>query len=192
MLASFRWTTLLPLVLSASPAFGQAAATPNPSIDAIERQLETGRHERLIRRIADDRTALTDFLTDGCSGGLSIGWEYLAGRFPEFAARHGERPPWEHCCVAHDRKYHAGAAHGASASESFDQRQAADLQLMSCVVASGVQRASGLQRTYRLTEDQVAVLYKAIAELMYRAVRLGGVPCTAQPWRWGYGWPMCP
>jgi len=30
-----------------------------------------------------------------------------------------------------------------------------------------------------------------IAEIMYRAVRLGGAPCTTLPWRWGFGWPKC-
>ena len=34
-------------------------------------------------------------------------------------------------------------------------------------------------------------LYAAIAELMYRAVRIGGIPCSGLPWRWGYGWPEC-
>ena len=33
--------------------------------------------------------------------------------------------------------------------------------------------------------------YEAISELMYRAVRIGGIPCTNQPWRWGYGWQQC-
>ena len=31
----------------------------------------------------------------------------------------------------------------------------------------------------------------AIADLMYRAVRIGGVPCTGLPWPWDYGWPEC-
>jgi hypothetical protein len=190
--ANFRWATLLFLALSAADlALGEDADAPDPTIDAIERQLETGRHERLIARIAENGTVMTGFTTDGCSGGLSVGWEYLSGRFPDVAVRHGTRPPWEDCCVAHDRVYHAGGASGVDASESFDQRKAADLELMSCVAATGVQRSPELQSEYALSESQVTLLYKAIAELMYRSVRLGGVPCTAYSWRWGYGWPQC-
>ena len=33
--------------------------------------------------------------------------------------------------------------------------------------------------------------HEAVASLMYRAVRLGGIPCSGLPWRWGYGWPEC-
>jgi len=174
-----------------SIAIGQEAATPNATMDAIERQLETGRHRSLIDRIAENSTTMTEFTTDGCSGGLSVGWEYLSSQFPEIRTRHGDRPPWEDCCVAHDRHYHAGGADSISAAQSFDQRKAADLELMSCVVETGVERSADLKEEYDLTDNQVTVLYQAIAELMYRAVRLGGVPCTNQPWRWGYGWPRC-
>ncbi|MDH3712475.1 MAG: hypothetical protein OET44_01350 [Gammaproteobacteria bacterium] len=188
----FARVALMSVTLSAAGfAFGQDAAAPDPTVDAMERQLETGRHERLISRIAEDGTFITGFTTDGCSGGLSAGWEYLSGRFPDFAARHGTRPPWEDCCVAHDRVYHSGGVDVADASESFEQRKAADLELMSCVVATGVRRSAELQSEYQLTESQVALLYEAIAGLMYRSVRLGGVPCTVHPWRWGYGWPEC-
>jgi hypothetical protein len=37
----------------------------------------------------------------------------------------------------------------------------------------------------------VGFIYQGIADLMYRAVRLGGIPCSGLPWRWGYGWPAC-
>jgi len=40
-------------------------------------------------------------------------------------------------------------------------------------------------------EKQVMSLYESIAESMYTAVRLGGMPCTGLAWRWGYGWPAC-
>ena len=48
-----------------------------------------------------------------------------------------------------------------------------------------------LNDEYGLSVDQVEVLYDSIAGLMYRAVRIGGVPCSGLPWRWGYGWPAC-
>ena len=44
---------------------------------------------------------------------------------------------------------------------------------------------------YGLSAGMVDLLYAGIAGAMYRAVRLGGVPCSALPWRWGYGWPEC-
>ena len=164
---------------------------PDPTIDSIERQLETGRHEQLLIRIAEDNATMDPFETDGCSGGLSLAWQQTSEQFPEIAVKHGNKPPWEECCVVHDRLYHAGGSTALSASESFNQRKDADLQLEACVVSFGVDRSSALGDLYGLSEPQVQVLYRTIAELMYRAVRLGGIPCTDQSWRWGYGWPEC-
>ena len=164
---------------------------PHPAIDAVERSLETSRHERLLASIAQSDATMSDFTTDGCSGGLSIGWEQFAVSFTEFAIRHGDLPPWQECCVIHDRQYHAGSAGLLSASESFERRKQADLALKTCVVDTGVRRSAALQDIYGLTEAQVRDFYVAISELMYRAVRVGGIPCTDQPWRWGYGWPRC-
>jgi hypothetical protein len=161
------------------------------TVDAIERQLEIKRHEKLLVRIAENDTTMTDFWTDGCSGGLSAGWDYLSDQFPDVKARHGEHPPWESCCEVHDVAYHEGGLGSESAADSFDQRKAADLELLSCVTKTAEQRSDELNDLYDLSESQVALLYKSIAELMYRAVRLGGIPCTNQPWRWGYGWPNC-
>ena len=159
-------------------------------MDATE-QLEMDRHERLLTRIEGNGSAMKDFTTDGCSGGLSIGWEQLSARFPEFAVRHGEQPPWQECCVTHDRQYHVGGVGTSSASESFERRKAADLDLEACVVDTGVRRSAALRDIYGLTEGQVRGLYEVVSELVYRAVRLGGIPCTNQPWRWGSGWPRC-
>ena len=44
---------------------------------------------------------------------------------------------------------------------------------------------------YGLRRDEVTLLYRGIADVMYRAVRLGGTTCTRLPWRWGFGWPDC-
>jgi hypothetical protein len=170
-------------------AWAQDAPTVDPTMDAIERQLEVGRHEPLLARIA--QSSLNAFSTDGCSGGLSAGWEQIAARFPEFAANHGEEPPWQDCCVAHDRAYHRGGVDTGSAEQSFERRRAADLALRACVVETGIARSGELGGIYGLTEAQIRGLYLSIAELMYRAVRLGGIPCTDLPWRWGYGWPRC-
>ena len=177
------------LLGSSGLARAQDAPAVDPTMDAIERQLEVGRHEPLLARIAE--SSLTEFSTDGCSGGLSAGWEQIASRFPEFAANHGEEPPWQACCISHDRAYHRGGADSVSAEQSFEQRRAADLELEACVVDTGVGRSGELAEIYGLTQEQIRGLYLAISELMYRAVRLGGIPCTNLPWRWGYGWPLC-
>ena len=163
----------------------------DPTIDFAERNLEMREHETLVSVIAGASSGLNDFTTDGCSGGLSDNWEILAGRFPEFATQHGEIPPWQECCISHDRQYHAGGGGLISAEESFEQRKMADLALKSCVVETGVQRSSALSEQYGLTEDEIRDIYQIISGVMYRAVRLGGAPCTGLPWRWGYGWPRC-
>ena len=42
-----------------------------------------------------------------------------------------------------------------------------------------------------LPKQDIVELIDLTGELMYRAVRLGGAPCTGLPWRWGHGWPPC-
>jgi hypothetical protein len=171
--------------------FAENTDSYEPAVDTIELNLELERHERLISLIEGRDITINGFTTDGCSGGLSAGWEILAVEFPEFAARHGALPPWQECCVIHDRQYHSGGAETHSASESFKRRKQADLDLKYCVMETGLLRSAVLQEMYHLTEQQVTDVYTAISELMYRAVRVGGLPCTEQPWRWGYGWPAC-
>jgi hypothetical protein len=166
-------------------------AEPLTSIEAVERSLETDSHERLLDRIAVSDTVMSDFKTDGCSGGLSKGWEQFAIKYPEFAAQHGALPPWQECCVAHDMQYHTGGMGSLSANESFDRRKEADLALKACVVDTVSRRSAELQDIYGLNEVEVRDLYEVVSELMYRGVRIGGIPCTNQPWRWGYGWPGC-
>ncbi|MPZ36304.1 MAG: hypothetical protein GEV13_36050 [Rhodospirillales bacterium] len=89
-----------------------------------------------------------EFTSDGCSGGMSVAWRALTG-LP---------PPWEGCCVEHDRAYWRGG--------TYDERAAADRQLLICVAARGHP-------------------YWALA--MYVAVRIGGASAWPTPWRWGYG-----
>jgi hypothetical protein len=89
------------------------------------------------------------FTTDGCSGGMTAGWQFISHK----------PPPWNDCCVTHDKAYWAG---GSSA-----QRKQADITLLIDVANRG---------------------YPLIAMLMYLAVRVGGVPWLPLPWRWGYGW----
>jgi hypothetical protein len=160
-------------------------------IDALERQLEMKRHEQLVARKARPQSVLAEFTTDGCSGGLSVGWEYLAGKIQHFHAMHGTRPAWESCCVKHDQVYHTGGAGETTATESFEARREADLELKTCVLETGMTRIPELSAEYKVSPRDVETLYTAIAALMYRSVRIGGMPCTGLPWRWGYGWPEC-
>jgi len=170
---------------------GKPEVATSPAMDAIERELETRDHARLLERISTSGVAVNAFTTDGCSGGLSLAWKQLSDRYPEFENSHGGLPPWEECCIVHDHQYHAGGGAAKSAVESFQQRRDADMALRACVVDIGTERSGSLQTIYGLSDEQVEALYQTIADLMYRAVRLGGIPCTEEAWRWGYGWPVC-
>ena len=126
------------------------------------------------------------FTTDGCSGNQSKSWETLARLIPGFGNEFGERPPWEACCVAHDRLYWQGRV-----DDGFNRRIAADRELEACVAATGERLAPELAVEYDVSEDSVREAFSTISELMYQAVRIGGQPCSLLPWRWGYGWPNC-
>ncbi|HBS50566.1 MAG TPA: hypothetical protein DEA05_11025 [Rhodobacteraceae bacterium] len=137
-----------------------------------------------------EEAALAPFTTDGCSGGLSAVWTATARAIPAFAAAHLDAPPWEACCVSHDRAYHAGGADPAPKA-SFTARLEADQALRACVIATEDARSPDLQARYGMSEAQISTAYAAIAAAMFEAVRLGGAPCSGLPWRWGYGWPDC-
>ena len=183
------WPMIVLLVCAGTSA--EEPGKPESALDALERRLEMGRHEQLAAVKAQPGSAIAAFTTDGCSGGLSVGWEYLAAEIQRFRAAHGTHPPWESCCITHDRAYHAGGPRDATAAESFEARKEADLALKVCVLETGVRRTLELSAEYNVSAREVEILYAAIADLMYRAVRIGGVPCTGLPWRWGYGWPEC-
>jgi hypothetical protein len=74
---------------------------------------------------------------------------------------------------------------------SFLARRKADETMRACVLAEGAARRDSLMWDYGLSAGMVDVLYQGIAGAMYRAVRLGGAPCSRLSWRWGYGWPQC-
>jgi hypothetical protein len=163
----------------------------NDAIDALERKLETTRHKGLLLIQSSPDSSLSEFTTDGCSGGLSAGWEYLGLRIARLGDIHGDQPPWEECCTSHDHAYHPAGPMEATPDESFGARKDADLALKACVAETGTERAPELVKAYDLSTEQISLLYKTVANLMYRAVRLGGIPCSGLPWRWGYGWPEC-
>jgi hypothetical protein len=150
------------------------------------RALESPGHETLMALVERSDTSLASFETDGCSGGLSEAWHVIAGQFSNFANAHGTLPPWESCCVTHDRAYQ-NAGGMSDAISSFEARLTADLALKSCVISTGTDRVD----VYDVSLDQIAWAYESIAEAMFIAVRIGGAPCSVLPWRWGYGYPSC-
>ena len=91
----------------ASSAIAQDAAAPEDPI-SLWRRMELPAHQALQGVREAPGTTLAPFTTDGCSGGLSDVWRVVADRFPAFAEAHREAPPWEACCIAHDRVYHTG------------------------------------------------------------------------------------
>ena len=169
----------------------QKSSTVLSDVDALERQREMARHEKLQVLKSHPKNVLAEFTTDGCSGGLSVGWEYLAGNLPNFQETHGTEPAWESCCVTHDRAYHPGGSRAMTAAMSFEARRKADLALKACIIETGSKRSPELIQKYNISAAELEHNYNGIANLMYGAVRIGGMPCTDLPWRWGYGWPEC-
>jgi len=142
----------------------------------LERQFEIVSHRMLTGVSAD--AAPVAFTTDGCSGGMSDFWSSLSRQFPALTKDVGDRLPWEHCCVSHDRAYY-DAAGTEAAKASFTARITADQALRKCVSDIG------------LSEPKYAAEYIALSNVIYTAVRLGGLPCSGLPWRWGYGRSAC-
>ncbi|EIC23894.1 hypothetical protein [Thiorhodovibrio frisius] len=176
---------------ASGPTEVRADSDLGATVSDIEQAFELSQHERLRRLATFRQDHLAPFVSDGCSGGLSAIWTQLSEWLPAFLAIHDDRPPWESCCIAHDRAYHAGGLEEPSAQASFDARLRADQVLRACVIETAPNRAAALAAHYGLRHEQVEQLYALIADLMYRSVRLGGGPCTGLPWRWGYGLPDC-
>ena len=159
------------------------AAAETPLAEGM-REIEEFRMRQLQAVHTD--AEIQPFTTDGCSGNQSKSWQTLARLLPGFADELGERPPWEACCVAHDRLYWQGRV-----DDGFNRRVAADAELKACVAATGERLAPELGSRYDVSEERVRDAFATIADWMYRAVRIGGQPCSLLPWRWGYGWPNC-
>ena len=153
--------------------------------------------QQQLSRFQRDPAALVPFRSDGCSGGLSAGWQLVSDALSPIAGNLPQSPPWQHCCVAHDRSYWKGSADNGSAL-----RLVADQRLKACVLSTdqlaiiaSVDQPPlkpGISLKIRQQfEAQLQGLMPVVAELMYQAVRPGGLPCSGLPWRWGYGWPPC-
>ncbi|MDH3386440.1 MAG: hypothetical protein OEN02_00930 [Gammaproteobacteria bacterium] len=148
--------------------------------------LENQQMQRLAQQQNRPGVVIGAFRSDGCSGGLSEAWTFVAGISPEFARIIGSKPPWEYCCVAHDESYWRGES-----DNGFEKRQQADADLRACVRRAGEEQSADIAKRLGLLRQDVLDLIYTTADLMYQAVRLGGGPCTGLPWRWGHGWPEC-
>lgn len=166
------------------------AAADEATGPAAIKGIELPAHRALERIRTKEENAPAPFTTDGCSGGLSSAWTIVADRFPTFAEVHGATPPWEECCVIHDRAYHA-AGPDSDPETSFATRITADAALRNCVIETGESRMSDIAALYEVDEESIGEAYRAIADAMHLAVRFGGAPCSGLPWRWGYGYPNC-
>jgi len=187
----YAWILAL-LVLFCLAAFAVLfiEGVPENSTAKIQRDIELKAHHELFQSLRKNGSRLGAFSTDGCSGGLSRAWRALSDRFPAFAKTHKKTPPWEPCCLNHDRSYHS-AGGATEAHESFVLRLSADQALRTCVLDTGRRRSADLSATFGLSEDQIHSAYEAIANAMFDAVRIGGLPCSGLSWRWGYGYPRC-
>jgi hypothetical protein len=88
---------------------------------------------------------LRPYTSDGCS------------LFPDGTSQ--AKDAWLHCCEAHDRRYWIGGTE--------EDRMSADLDLRSCVAATG---------------------RPELADWMLKGTRIGGGPYVPAGFRWGYGW----
>jgi hypothetical protein len=153
-------------------------------LDEAARIVEELNMERLQAQQNRPGVTIEAFSSDGCSGGLSESWKTLARVWPEMARSIGETPPWEQCCVAHDRDYWRGESIGG-----FEKRLQSDLRLRQCV--SGIDNGADIAARLGVAEKEVVEIINLTAEMMFIAVRVGGGPCTGLVWRWGHGWPRC-
>lgn len=157
---------------------------------SADEEIEQRFENYLLQQLASvqtDPNNLEPFSTDGCSGGMSEGWDSLAQLLPSFRELYGKQPPWEECCIEHDRVYWRGEI-----SDGYAKRKAADEVLEQCVRETGQKLTPKLMAEYDLDMEVISDGFNFAAEFMYAAVRVGGRPCSPFPWRWGYGWPACP
>lgn len=176
-------------LVGATTAHAQSAFFED-SVVAVGRFFEDPQHEKLLGVMAEVDWTPTAFETDGCSGGMSAAWAPVAGILPSLAEEYQDAPPWESCCIIHDRAYH-NSGKAEDASESFNARLAADVALMQCVLKDGEERREAIANEFSSQPDVVDKAYSVIANGMFSAVRLGGGPCSGLSWRWGYGYPTC-
>ncbi len=173
---------LLPLFCFSHFSYGEQENV----ILKMNRDLEEWSLEQLAKIQADPKSKKVKFVSDGCSGGLSAGWNSFADAFPDFKQHFGERPPWEYCCTSHDKDYWQGET-----EDGFNKRLKSDRILRQCVKDWGKNNSKRLAEKFNQSQATIESQVNATAELMYQTIRIGGKPCSFLPWRWGFGWPHC-
>jgi hypothetical protein len=184
---SKRYAVAIMLIVSSMAlSLANSDEAPEKKLTEVNEQFESWQMSILAKIQTTPGFTIQPFTTDGCSGGMSEAWHFIAGTIPAFASRYGNKPPWESCCVEHDKAYWRGET-----ENGYEKRLAADKQLQQCVFDFGKQHAQEYAEKYDLQIATVEQNFSIAADLMYHAVRVGGKPCSFLPWRWGYGWPQC-
>lgn len=152
---------------------------------------QTAPYERLGRAYIASGRKLSRFWSDGCSAGLSPGWRMAALANPFLARNSTGGPPFEYCCVEHDRVYHSAARDYPSPQASMRARALADDALRRCVRRSGLEVKRSIEAKTGVSASATALSYGFLGEIMQGAVTAGGGPCTGASWRWGNGSAQC-
>lgn len=155
---------------------------PKISVDPIT---EKKRMDKL--ETTKQRSEISKFETDGCSGNISNAWdvsvEGLSKISQSFKEKYQDtRVPFESACVEHDKLYHSGIG-------GYEGRLLADNKLRKDIILYGINNADTIIKDTSIkTKEEVIFIYEIIAEAIYRGVRVGGSPCTSEPHAWGYGY----
>ena len=179
-----RVSKFLFFILCTSGQVLTAGSIARDPFDEATRDIEEQRLQQL--QTVRQRSEIKPFSTDGCSGFQSQNWAALAELLPAFEKHFGDSPPWENCCFTHDEVYWRGEV-----IDGYIKRKEADQALRQCIIDTGAELAPRLSLQYRISEENIHQAFSITAEAMYKAVRLGGLPCSLLPWRWGYGWDNC-
>ena len=133
-------------------------------------------------------TSLEPFTSDGCSANVSSNWRAAIKKVSQhsasFATTYADLAtiPFESACIEHDQAYHPGTG-------GYVGRLTADNQLRAAILTYGMTNSALIQTRTGLGSPAEAVyLYELLAEAIYRGVRLGGAPCTGEPYAWGFGY----
>jgi len=146
-----------------------------------------GQHMQQLAE-AQEHYTIGTFISDGCSGSASRGWSVAVEELSKVSSRFEglyadtKDIPFEYACIAHDKSYHTGEG-------GYAGRLLADHTLRSEIISYGIANTEKIKdRTGLRTDEEAMFLYEVVAETVYRAVRLGGAPCTGTPYAWGFGY----
>lgn len=134
------------------------SAEPGPRVPCATAQSQRARPARFGGRARGLVTSVLLVAVLGLSGCAST--RVLRPFTTDGCSLFPDAADWSGCCETHDLAYWRGG--------SAAERRRADAELRACVLA----------HTGR----------PLLAGLMYRGVRIGGMPLVPSPFRWAYGW----